>query len=459
MIFDKLTSLSPLLLARLLFQRVRSDSLVRNSIYIMASTVATAVIGYLYWAVATHIYSTASVGLASALIAIMTLTSALANLGIDSTLVQMLPHRKPGYAWSLTLNAGVTTGTLAGLLTAGIMVVVLPLFSQQFTIFHQTSYALIFVTGVPLLITATLLDQTFVAEQTADKMLARNIIFSVFKLVLMVLPVLLFQVISPNAGTLGIFSSYVLALLITLIGSWLLLIPRLKRSYCLVTRGIVGQIRTMFSSFAGHHFINIGGLAPMYLLPVFVIARLSPTENAYYYTTSMISAALFMISSAVAAALFAEGSHDRDSILRKTRFSAVAIGILLCPVVIAILLCGRYILLLFGPVYAQHGLLLLTILTIAAVPDAVTNIYVSVLRVQRRLCYAALFNLGMAMFTLTLAWVLLPVLNIAGVGWAFLIAQGTGSLVAGADMIRIHQQGRRSARAGSSDSVAGARPK
>src|SRR4051794_16386874 len=35
MIFDKLTSLSPLLLARLLFQRVRSDSLVRNSIYIM----------------------------------------------------------------------------------------------------------------------------------------------------------------------------------------------------------------------------------------------------------------------------------------------------------------------------------------------------------------------------------------------------------------------------------------
>jgi len=189
-------------------------------------------------------------------------------------------------------------------------------------------------------------------------------------------------------------------------------------------------------------------LAPMYLLPIFVIARLSPTENAYYYTTSMISAAFFMISSAVAVALFAEGSHDRDSILHKTRFSAIVIGILLCPVVIATLLGGRYILLLFGPVYAEHGLLLLTILTIAAVPDAVTNIYVSVLRVQRRLRYAALFNLGMAIFTLTLAWVLLPALNIAGVGWAFLIAQGTGSLVAGADMIRMHQQGARSAQTG-----------
>src|SRR5205823_5518909 len=104
MIFDKQTTSSLWLLVRSLAHRIYTDPLVRNSIYIMGTTVATSVIGYLYWIIATHLYSAHDVGLASALISIMTLTSTLANLGIGSTLVQMLPHRESGYAWSLTLN-------------------------------------------------------------------------------------------------------------------------------------------------------------------------------------------------------------------------------------------------------------------------------------------------------------------------------------------------------------------
>ncbi|HET8853324.1 MAG TPA: polysaccharide biosynthesis C-terminal domain-containing protein, partial [Ktedonobacteraceae bacterium] len=138
-----------------------------------------------------------------------------------------------------------------------------------------------------------------------------------------------------------------------------------------------------------------------------------------------------------AVSLFAEGSHVADDLQRKVRSSAVIIGILLCPAMLICFLGGRYIMLLFGPDYAQHGLLLLMIFTIAAVPDAVTNIYVSVLRVQRRLRHAALLNLSMALLTLALAWMLLPTLGIVGAGWAFLIAQSAGSLVAGVDVIRI----------------------
>src|SRR5947209_7299962 len=68
MIFDKRTILHPVQSARSLVHRFHSDSLARNSIYIMATTIATGVIGYLYWTVATHIYSAHDVGLASALL-------------------------------------------------------------------------------------------------------------------------------------------------------------------------------------------------------------------------------------------------------------------------------------------------------------------------------------------------------------------------------------------------------
>ena len=429
-IFDEQTGLRPWLLARSLVHRVRSDSLLRNSIYIMGTTAATSLIGYVYWIIAAHIYSVHDVGLASALISIMTLTSVLANLGIGSTLVQMLPRRERGYAWSLTLNAGLATGALASLLAGSIVIVALPLVSHQFAIVgRQAAFAFVLIAGVPLLTSATLLDQAFVAERAANNMLLRNAAYALLKLSLMVL--------LAQLGTLGIFSSVVLAVAVTLIGGRLLLLPRLRRAYRLAVRGIAGQVRTMLSSLVWHHFINIGGMAPSFLLPVLVTVRLSAADNAYYYTTSMLGAVFFTISTAVATSLFAEGSHARDHVQRKVRASAVITAILLAPTLVACYLGGRYILLLFGPNYARHGLLLLRILIIAAVPDAITNMYVSVLRVQKRLRRAALLNLGMAALTLAFAWILLPMLGILGVAWAFLIAQTAGSLVAGADALTI----------------------
>src|SRR5207248_770686 len=176
-------------------------------------------------------------------------------LGIGSTLIQMLPHREAGFTWSLTLNAGLATGTLSGLLAGAIAVVVLPLFSHQFAIVrHDTTYALIFIVGVPLSISAGLLDQVFVAERAAGNLLVRNIAHSLLKLPLMVLLV--------GAGVLGIFSPPILALVATLIGASLLLVPRLGRRYCLAVRGIGKQVREMLSSLVGNHFINLGSVLP-----------------------------------------------------------------------------------------------------------------------------------------------------------------------------------------------------
>ena len=437
--FDEQAMRSPRLLVRSLVHRVRSDSLLRNTIYIMGTGVTTAAFGYLYWILAARTYSTYDVGLGSALISAMSLASTLAMLGMGSTLVQTLPRREAGHTWSLTLNAGLATGILAGLLTGIIMVVALPLFSHQFAIVeHNAGYTLAFVAGVPLMTVSALLDQAFVAERAANNMLLRNAAVAVLKMPLMVLPVVLLA----RVDALGILLSGVVAMAVVLIGGLLLLVPRLGRAYCLAARGIVGQVRSMLSSLVGHHFINLGGDLTQYLLPVFVAVRLSPTDNAYFYTTTRLGSVFFMVSSAVAVSLFAEGSHAAGDLQRKVRASAAISGMLLGPAMLVCFLGGRYILLVFGPGYAQHGLTLLMIYIASAVPDAITNIYVSVLRVQRRLRFAALLQLSMAGLTWALAWIWLPVLGIAGVGWAWLVAQVAGSLAAGVDVIRIRRHRR-----------------
>src|SRR5919201_4626183 len=131
--------------------RLRRDSLLRNSGYIMATTVANSLLGYLYWIVAAHIYAARDIGLAAALISTMTLASILSSQGIGWTLIQRLPTCLAGRVWSLTLNAGLGTGILASLCAAVIVVVILPLFSPQLAIVgRSTAYAIAFIAGVAL---------------------------------------------------------------------------------------------------------------------------------------------------------------------------------------------------------------------------------------------------------------------------------------------------------------------
>lgn len=417
---------------RLLLARARNDSVLRNSVYMMATSVVTAGIGYVYWIIAAHLYSPHDIGLASALIGAMMLTSDLSAMGIGSTLVQVLPTCKAGAAWSRVVNAGFTSGILASWVAALGVVLILPLLSAEYTVAsHQAGYILIFVVGVPLWTLSLLLDQTFVAERAADKMLVRNTAFAVFKLPLVVAPYLL---VHGYRNALGIFSSWTLATGISVIVGLFVLVPRLGKAYRLITRGVLKQSQRMLSSFTWHHLINLGTWVPVYLLPVFVTARLSAADNAYFYITWMLSSGVSMISRAVATSLFAEGSHAPEDIRRKAVAGGLIVASLAVPGMLVLLVGGPAILSAFGPTYAQHGFLLLSILVASAVPGAIVAIYVSVLRVQKRLGFAASLTVGTGILTLTTAWVLTPEMGIAGAGLAWLIGQTVGGVVVLADI-------------------------
>ncbi len=169
----------------------------------------------------------------------------------------------------------------------------------------------------------------------------------------------------------------------------MLLVRRLGLGYRPALRGVAGQVPAMLSSLLGNHFINLGGMAPMYLLPVLVTARLLATDNAYFYATWMLGSLFFMVSASVAASLYAEGSRAGRELGRNVRSGATAIAVLLAPTMAVFLLGGPHILAVFGPAYPRHGQALLALLVVSAIPDAVTNVYVTVLRVRRRLRAAA----------------------------------------------------------------------
>lgn len=422
--------------------RLRGDSLLRNSGYNMAATIVTALLGYLYWIVAARAYDPRAIGLAAALISAMTLAALLANLGAASALVQLLPGRAAGHAWSRTLNAALALSLVAGLAAGTIAVAALPLLSAQLDILRgDPLYAPLFIAGVTLCNLSTTLDGAFVAERAAGNLLARNALFAALKIPLLVaLPPVLRAAGGHQPGE-DILASWVLAAGAACAMGCVRL-SRLDRGYCWTSRGVAGEMRVILPLFAGQHLINLGGSAPMYLLPLLVTARLSTTADAYFYTTWKVGSLFFMISPAVAVSLFAEGAQRPDRLPGQARHAALAIAALLGPATLIIVPGGAAILGLFGADYPRQGLLLLALLVLSAIPDAITNVYISMLRVRGRLWLAAGLNVGMAVAVLSLAWIVLPSVGIAGAGWVWLAAQALGSLLVGAHVASAYHRRR-----------------
>jgi O-antigen/teichoic acid export membrane protein len=394
---------------------VQTHSLLRNSLYIMAATAFTSALGYGYWVYAARRYPDDRVGVSSALIGAMILVASLSNFGIGTVLIHRLPHRASGHEWSITVNTAFLLAGVLGLIGAGIAGLVL-LIVPQFQVIRADLRLLIFVVSVPLWTCVELLNAIFIAERKAQYMLVVQAAFAVGKLALLI------------AGV-DIFASWVVMLPVALVIG-VALLTALDRGCAFTLHGWRGQLRPILAVSPQNHLINVGAAAPAYLLPLLVTVRLSPADNAYFYMAWQIRSVYSMISVAVATSLFAEGVYSRETLAQKTQTSAVLIAALLGPMIVILLVGGQTVLDLFGRAYAQRGLETWTLLVISAVPDAITNIYTSVLRVQHRLDSAVRLNLGIALAAVSLAWLLLPHLGIAGAAWAWLIAQSVGSLFA-----------------------------
>jgi O-antigen/teichoic acid export membrane protein len=70
----------------------------------------------------------------------------------------------------------------------------------------------------------------------------------------------------------------------------------------------------------------------------------------------------------------------------------------------------------------------LLLLTLSAVPDAVTNVAAAVLRVSGRMGLALLLNGGMLVLCIVATWFVLPFTGIMGAGACWLASQTIGAI-------------------------------
>lgn len=410
-------------------------SLYRNAAYLLMSTVAGAFLGSIFWLLVARLYSPSDIGLASALVSASLLLSHIASLGLGYGLIRFLPGSKDK---AQLLNAIFTLVAVTSVIASLIFLAGLPWWSPKLMFVREIPA---FSLAVILFVTATsvygIASSAFVALRRAGFVLPQALILNLLRLGLAAVFVPFFQVF-------GIFGSIGVAYGVALAISAFYFLPRALPYYRPIpvfrwSAGPNPRVATNSKRFAGTKEVARFSFAiyvhdglvnlPTWLLPLMIVALLTPEANAYFFISWSIAGLLWAIPSATTVSLWAEGSAEEKTLNIDLKRSLKLIVLLLLPATAVLMLLAGKLLRLFGGEYAAEGTRLLYLLAPAALPLSIRGLYVAVAAVEKRLKSIVMTAAALAFGTLSLSYLLLPHLGILAPGVAWLAAQTGVALI------------------------------
>ncbi len=391
--------------------------LYRNGYLLMLSSIAMSGIGMVYWVLAARLYTPEAVGLNSAVISAMVFVAGVSHLELGSALVRFVPRagratrRFVGYAYLATV-----------IMTAAACVVAVLGLGARFpvlgTLGGDFSWGVWFIVATVAWSVFGLQDDVLTGLRRTAWVPVENSVFALAKIALLLL----------LAGWLpryGIFAAWTLPVVVAILPvNYLIfryLIPRHAQSTRDQELRIIPKqiVRYSVGNYLGTLF-SVGSTA---LLPIMVTYLAGPSANAYFYLAWLIANAFQMVSLNMALSLTVEAATDETKLGIYSYKAFVQIARIVVPLVAVVLLGAPYILRIFGPAYAAEGTTLLRLLALAAIPNIINALYLSIARVRQRMTMIVMIQGSLCVLMLGLGYVLLPVDGITGLGYASVAGQ------------------------------------
>jgi O-antigen/teichoic acid export membrane protein len=386
-------------------------SFYRNAAYLVVNSGATLFVGFIFNIVIARLYSTSDVGYGTALLSVAALLCYFGTLGFGYSIVRYLPTANDKIR---LLNSFFTIAGLATVVACFIFLGGLSWWSPKLLFVRQDPvFFAAFVIFVTVATLHTVTAQVFVSFRGSGYVLSQGIIFSVLKLVLVV-------VLSSFFSVFAIFASQGIALTISLGICLLVFLPRVLPGYRPIP-SIRWQTNRELMSFSFANYASEGFLSlPIWVLSITILNTSGAEASAYFYMAWTMSTLLLAIALGISASLFAEGSNEARNVSQNLVRSAKLIVLIIVPAIIILVIFGDKFLLAYGRAYSIEGTRLFQLFTLAALPTSFNIIYLGLARIEKWLKSLLLISGAMAVFTVVASYLLLPYLGIIGVGISWL---------------------------------------
>lgn len=393
-----------------------NNMLRRNSNYLILNSIIGSGLGFLFWVVIARYYAPNDVGLAAALISLVSLIACISRLGLDMSIIRYIGGEADRRG---AINTCLTVTSVTTLLIALIFSIGIHFFGRDLDIVWDSVFCSITFVGITVMFSQfNMISSFFIALKEVQYLFWQNMIMLVLKLFLPLALVPLFY--------FGIFASWGAAVTIGVGISLMAFLRKIDPDYYPHLTIDKRFLKRSFHFSCANYLVNISGNIPSYFLPLMIVYYLSPADNAYYSISFAIASFLFMIPAATSMSAFAEGSTSNinfiSNLLDEAKYTLV---IVLLGVALIILLKDK-VLLIFGSDYVKGGSHLLLLLSLSSIFVTINTLYNSYLRVQLKnlelVAVTVIPSLGIVLISYYLSEVLQW--GVSGIGYGFLISHG-----------------------------------
>ncbi|MDI6872405.1 MAG: hypothetical protein QME79_13840 [Bacillota bacterium] len=358
---------------------------------LIASTVVTSGLGFLYWVLAARVAPVEQVAAATAIVSAMTLLLNVGQFGFGTMLIAegtgRVRRMGPLIAASLLVVMSASSA-----LTVVFVVVVRMVDSTLARSLMGWPAVLALIAGVALGAAALVVDQALIGLALSPVQLYRNVVFATSKLVLCWGAAMAVELVTVGTILWAWVAGSALSLVAVLVD-----LRRRGRRVGFVPRpsALSGLgVRT-----ADHNTVNLAQMLPRLGLPLLAALVLAEADYAAFFAAWMIASFLYMVPTHLSTAMFAIAVGDRTALAARLRAGLV---VLLGPGVLGAFVIGGFAsawMGIFGPDYriAATGL---AVLAAGYLPCVLKELYIAVERVEGRLRVAGFVLIGTAVVEL-----------------------------------------------------------
>lgn len=397
--------------------------LYRNGYALLINAVSTSALGVLYWILAARFYSIEAVGINAAAISTMTFLSTAARLYLDGALMRFLPGS--GAKATRLIQYSYLIGGVSAALVGTVFLIGLDFWAPSLGFLNSSP--LLTVGFVLATIAACIFvqqDGAFIGLRQAHWVPVENTLFSAAKILLLVM-------LAPTFPEYGIFVSWVLPMLLTLIPVNILifgkLLPQHIRENDRPETGIGPRQIVHYAGglYAGFMF----SAASVRLLPLIVLQVVGSSAAAFFTLPWMIMTSVQLVIPSMMGSLTVEASREQHKLVEYSHKAFAQTARLLIPAVLLVVAAAPYLLQSFGQTYAAESALLLRLLALAIVPQIISGLYFGIARTQRSVAGIIAVHASLFVMNLILSYFFLSRFGITGVGMAWLISQTVVAVV------------------------------
>jgi O-antigen/teichoic acid export membrane protein len=335
------------MIAAMTLMRVRgalrdNAALVINSGALAIGTVATAGLGFVYWWLAARLFPPEAIGNASALLSIVGLVALLGEAGLGTLLIgEIIRHPKQAPA---LVGAAASMGVALAVVLALAFV-----FGAHFIgyadLIDGWPAGVAFVLGCGLTAFTIVVGQAFVGSLNSTGKMIQQVLFSVLKLILIVIAAL----VSRTSST-----AIILTWVAGLLASWI--------AVDLLTRGdarrLVGipdfrLLHTFRHKVFGHYALDVTSQAPSVIVPYLVLVLLSPAATAAFSALWMLVSTAAVIPAVLTTVLFPVVRAGPNNSRRHFLVSLTASLLFSLACAVFVFVYSEKILEIFNPAYRE----------------------------------------------------------------------------------------------------------